>query len=144
VTQSLNIILLSESERRTGITFTITIERHHITGGSDPPLLLLFTTCSSTSIRNLGRQRVALITVGSLVLGILSISCQVIPGSCDDVASPHHARHGGIVDDGRVLVVEGAETEDLLEELPGADQVTNTDGDGGFTDVPELISRCQG
>ena len=38
-----------------------------------------------------------------------------------------------------VLVVERAPLEQLLEQLPAADDVADPDGDGRFTNVPELV-----
>lgn len=40
--------------------------------------------------------------------------------------------------------VESPEAEELLEELPGTDDVADPNGDGSFTDVPELVSCRHG
>lgn len=41
-----------------------------------------------------------------------------------------------------LLVVEGTSLEDLLNDLPAANEVTNPDSHRGLADVPELISSC--
>jgi hypothetical protein len=38
-------------------------------------------------------------------------------------------------------IVETAEFEQFLEELPAADEVTDDDGNAGFADVPQLVGR---
>ena len=46
---------------------------------------------------------------------------QVIPRASDVATSLNELRHCGLTSDGRVLVVEGAEAEELLKELLCAD-----------------------
>ncbi len=123
VAQSLNMILVPKGKSRTSI-ISITIESHHITRSRDAAFTLLaLSSTSGTSIGTIRRtMAIALLApIGRLVLCLTAIGGKVVPGAADRVGGLHHAGHGGLVFDAFVLVIEGAETEHLLEELPGAD-----------------------
>lgn len=45
--------------------------------------------------------------------------------------------------DTSLTVIPGAKLESLLDKLPRADQVTNTDRNRSLTDVPELVDSGQ-
>lgn len=145
------MILAHKLQRRTGITLPILRQRHHIrTRGNLPlplPLLIqphypqLLNLPLPILLNHLMILSQSITTSGSLVRVAL-LRSQVVPRSPDAPAALEELRHGGLVGDGGVLVVEGAQAEELLEELPGADQIADADGDGGFADVPELVGGC--
>jgi len=124
VAQSLNVILIPKSKSRTSI-IPITIESHHITRSRDTASarLLALPSTRGTSILTIRRtmQSAVLAPIARLVLCFAAVGGKVVPGAADRVAGLDHTRHGGLVFDAFVLVVEGAEAEHLLEELPGAD-----------------------
>jgi hypothetical protein len=48
--------------------------------------------------------------------------------------------HSVLVRNTAVLIIKRADLEEVLQELPAADDITNPHGDGSLTDVPKLIN----
>jgi hypothetical protein len=127
----LDLVLVTEGESRARITFAITVQGHHVTSTGNMTLvnilllLVLFTQVSLLITNgNLSCSQRRVTTGGRLVSGVRATSCQVGPGDAHRVAVSDvrdEAGHGGVVVDLGGLGVEGAEAEDALEELPGAD-----------------------
>src|ERR1700712_1924181 len=63
---------------------------------------------------------------------------------CLGVTKVCTASHLWLYDDFVATFVKGLEVEDLLEELPAADQVSDDLRDAGFADVPNLVRGCHG
>ena len=143
------MILITERKRRTSVTLTIAVERHHVTGSSYMFILLVGTLLLIIAINSAAiRRTICEPTFGAIVAScVLSLSVaggEVASENADGICGASELWHGGLVFDVGGLVVEGAEAEHALEELPSADQVADADGNGGFTDIPQLIDGCHG
>jgi hypothetical protein len=118
-------MLIAKGKSVTRITFTITVQSHHVRTHNMTTLLiivlLLLLLGASRINSSLGRaSRDVLAAVRGLVLGALSVPrSQVAPGSANRLEAGDVAglplRHCRLVIDVGGLVTEGAEAEDALE-----------------------------
>jgi len=125
----MNAMLIAILNSRSRIV-SIPIERHHICSRCSPLLLLpLLTLLNSLPIHQCRFPSNKTLITPSLRITIrlegISTWCEevhtTLPGRANRTPGSDEAGHFLLVDNIGVLVVEGSETEKLLEQLPGAD-----------------------
>jgi hypothetical protein len=142
-------MFIAKRKSRTSI-ITIPIQRHHIRSRNRSLLLTRFATRFATRTRLTNYPIWGSLTSNTttIIIGLwIMISLEGVSARCDEVPAPSpslanwtfgvdEAGHRLLVHDVGVFVVEGAQAEELLEQLPGANQVADADGDRGFANVP--------